>query len=309
MVNIVEKRTLVRSTTILVIGLFLMCSLIPIMFGSPVVDANTSLSDIRVGLYNSDAAQSASVIALENMFEWMDSTVIRLDGEAVHNGTLDTIDLFVLPAGSSNGYSLELEETGVELIRQFIANGGSFFTLCGGSRFGSEVLRLYEGIWSTDIPGMPDGSALVALTVNQASNGPNLSNEPESYQVYFSGSRCFIPHNPSLIIPIMFYPTNGGVAMFVTRYGTGTVFASGVHAEYEEGSDRDGISAFDFLNDPDSEWDILQKVTEWLIDVAGTPVNMNPFAGAVGIIIGVSVASVTAILGIALFLRHRRHIS
>lgn len=306
MTTLIENRTLVRSTSILVITLFVFSSLLPTVLSSTVIETNDDLSEIHVGIYNSYAAQSASVIAIENLFDWLGSNLVPLDAEAIRNGTLDSLDLLVIPPGSSNGYETELEDSGVECIRQFIANGGSYFALCGGSMFASQVLGLYEGIWSTDIPGMPGGSALVELNVNQACIGPDLSTEPESYQVYFSGSRCFIPYNPGAIIPVMFYPTNDAVAMFVTRYGAGTVFASGVHAEYEEGSDRDGVTAFDYLNDPDSEWDLLQKVIGWLVDEAGSPANVNPLAGFGSIFIVVGVSIVIVMAGLVFFYLRRR---
>jgi glutamine amidotransferase-like uncharacterized protein len=276
------------------------------MLSTSGVKANTDLTEIHVGLYDIDAGQSVSVVALEKMFEWMGSTVISLNGEAIRNGTLDMLDLVVFPAGTTNGYTLDLEDEGIELVRQFVANGGSIFSFCGAARFVSDVLRICEGTWSRDIPGMPGGAALVEFSVNTASTGPNLSDEPESYQVYYSKSSYFIPNNPYTIIPIMYYPTNNGVAMFVARYGAGTLFSSGIHAEYEEGSDRDGDTAYDFLTDPDSEWDILQKVTEWLIDESsGTP-NLNPF-GALNVILTVfGVSTVIIIVGIILFYIRRR---
>ncbi|MHA1962930.1 MAG: hypothetical protein ACW99U_22300 [Candidatus Thorarchaeota archaeon] len=56
--------------------------------------------------------------------------------------------------------------------------------------------------------------------------------------------------------------------MIAFQYGRGTVFLSSPHPEYEEGSDRDGTDAFDFFEDPDSEWGLLLKVSQWLIEAS-----------------------------------------
>jgi glutamine amidotransferase-like uncharacterized protein len=223
----------------------------------------TDLTEILVGIYNGEPVQIGSAIALAHMFEWMGSTVVSIDGEAIRNGTLDSLDLVVFGGGSPNNFAVDIGNDGIEQLRQFVAGGGSYFGICGGGMFASDYLEICVGSWSANIPGMAGGAYLTELSVNHASTYPDLSNEPESYYVYFSDSLFFVPTNPASIIRIMSYPTNDEAAMFVSRYGSGTLFASGPHAEYEEGSDRDGTTTYDFLNDPDSEWDILAIVTQW----------------------------------------------
>jgi hypothetical protein len=53
--------------------------------------------------------------------------------------------------------------------------------------------------------------------------------------------------------------------MIALKYGQGSVFLSSPHPEYEEDSARDGTSAFDYLNDTDSEWGLMLKIAQWLV--------------------------------------------
>ena len=307
MTKLLEKPTLIRSITFSIISLLLISSCLPLLQNSTTVQAKTELTEIQVGVYNGEPAQGPSALALRNMFEWMGANVTWLDGEAIRNGTLNNIDLVVFGGGSANNFALDLGEPGLIHIRQFIANGGSYFGICGGGNFASDYLGICSGTWMTDIPGMPGGAALAELSVNQASTDPDLSDEPESYQVYFSHSAYFRPTFHASIIRIMSYPTNDEAAMFVARYGSGTLFACGPHPEYEEGSHRDGSTAYDFLHDPDSEWDILQKVTQWLVDESPDTSNMAlTIPSLLQILIAALAVSLTLIVvGFTVFYRRR----
>ena len=305
MIRFDRKRALVQCITFLVISLFFLSSFLQITQISIAAQTGTDLAEIRVGIYNGEPVQSGSATALTHMFEWMESTVVLIDAEAIRNGTLDSIDLVVFGGGSPNNFALDIGIVGIEQLKQFVAGGGSYFGICGGGMFASDYLELCVGSWSAHIPGMAGGAYLAELSVNRASTGPDLSNEPESYYVYFSDSIFFAPANPASIIRIMSYPANDEAAMFVSRYGSGTLFASGPHAEYEEGSNRDGLTTYDFLNDPDSEWDILEKVTQWLIDEAGTTSNPDPFAGVGAIILGVSLLTLIVIFSVAFYFKRK----
>ena len=56
--------------------------------------------------------------------------------------------------------------------------------------------------------------------------------------------------------------------MVAFEYGNGTVFLSSPHPEYEEDGDRDDTTFGDDLDDPESEWDLLFRVSKWLIEAS-----------------------------------------
>jgi hypothetical protein len=105
----------------------------------------------------------------------------------------------------------------------------------------------------------------------------------------------------------MSYPTNDGVALCVARYGYGTIFICGPHPEFEEGSPRDGTTLFDALNDPDSEWGILRRVTQWLMDEASDPPMFNPLGGIGGILVVAGIITIPVVAGIVFILIRKRN--
>jgi len=78
------------------------------------------------------------------------------------------------------------------------------------------------------------------------------------------------------------YEYNGEAGMVAFEYGNGTVFLSSPHPEYEEDDDRDDTTFVDYLDDPESEWGLLFRVSKWLVEASiveptgqTTPTNPN----------------------------------
>ncbi|MFX1299751.1 MAG: BPL-N domain-containing protein [Promethearchaeota archaeon] len=302
----ISTKTFTRGVFYFVLSFTIVSTLLPTTPNEMLVQAQTDLSDINVGVYNDLGAHDDCAIALYHWLAWMSSNVIWINSESIHNGTLNALDLVAFPGGSHGSFATAIGLDGIELVRQFVENGGSYVGYCGGAMFGTEYVGLASGYWSNVIPGMPSGTHLEEMVVNQASTGPDLSDEPASYEVLYWGSAYFDPTDNSNIIPIMSYTQNDEAAMFVVTYGYGTAFLCGPHPEFEEGSDRDGITLYDYLDDPDSEWDLLKKVTQWLIDESLATPPPNPFAGAGGILILVGATIVVVTIGIAVFVLRRR---
>ncbi len=302
----IYSKKLASGTFCILVSLALISSLLPLAPDRMVVQAQTNLVDIHVGVYNGLGADDDCATALHSLLAWMGPTVIWIDDESIHNGTLNMLDLLAFPGGSPTMYAAMLGDVGIQLVRDFVANGGSYFGICGGGMFATQTLELCHGAWIHPIPGISEGIQLVELAVNQASTGPDLSDEPATYQVLYWGSHYFAPTNPEDIITIMSYTANDGIALCVSRYEHGTTFICGPHPEFEEGSERDGTPQYDYLNDPDSEWTLLRKVTQWLIDESIAPSPPNPFSGLEGILIIVGITAAVAVIGIAAFLLQKR---
>ncbi|GAG85251.1 unnamed protein product, partial [marine sediment metagenome] len=155
--------------------------------------------------------------------------------------------------------------TGIEKIQDFVENGGSYFGICGGSTFGARTLTLFEGnMYPVNEPG--DTIHMSTMNVNQSSNGPDLSDYSASFRTMYYGSQYFVPTVRTDVHVIAKYDSNNQPGMIACEYGDGTVFLSSPHPEYEEDSDRDDTTFGDDLDDPDSEWDLLLRVSKWLIE-------------------------------------------
>ncbi|MHA1963943.1 MAG: BPL-N domain-containing protein [Candidatus Thorarchaeota archaeon] len=230
-------------------------------------ESSSDLQGVRVAIYDGAGVLHSSKVALERMFQWMNATTGLVDGTQIRNGTLDDYDILAMPGGSALTYQAALQTEGLEIVRNFVRTGGSYFGICGGSLFATNIyLSLFNGSYSNSING--SGIHLTQVNVNRSSSGPDLSDEPESYLTMYWASSFFYSSDMSGIIPITTYPQNDRPGMIAFMYGQGTAFLSSAHPEYEEGNDRDGLSEFDYLEDPDSEWGLILKVSCWLIDAS-----------------------------------------
>ena len=306
-VNSIRAKTIASGVFCIFVTLALISTLLPLASNRMIVKAQTNLANITVGVYTGAGADDDCATALQSLLAWMGPTVVEVTEASIEISILDTLDLLAFPGGSPDVYAAMLASEGVQRVQQFVANGGAYFGICGGGMFATRTLGLCEGVWVYPIPGISADIHLEDLAVNQESTGPDLSAEPATYQVLYWGSHYFVPTNPEDIIPIMSYPENDGIALCVARYSYGTVFICGPHPEFEEGSTRDGTSLFDELNDPDSEWGLLRRVTQWLIDEASEPMPFNPFTGMEGILIVVGVITVIVVVGIVVFMVRKRN--
>jgi glutamine amidotransferase-like uncharacterized protein len=222
------------------------------------------LMGVRVAVYDDRGTTAVSQIALEAMFRWMGATVTVIGGDDVANGALDSYDIFVAPGGCWCDERCEILDD-YDIMRQFVLNGGTFFGVDTGASYADSYrLGLFEGLYYPDYNGT--GDKLVTVNVNRESTGPDLSKEPESYTMFYESSGYFLADNMTGIIPICTYLDSEYAAMIAFEYGNGTVFMSGPHPEYEEGSMRDNTTFWDTDPDPDSEWNFMLKVTQWLLN-------------------------------------------
>ncbi|MFW9919892.1 MAG: BPL-N domain-containing protein [Candidatus Thorarchaeota archaeon] len=263
-----------RITTAFVL-VFLIVTPLEISAVSTFQESSEDLEGVSVALWTGHGALESSVIALEYLFAWMNATVIPTNETHILNGGLEDIDVLVFPGGSTSSYSSSLGSEGKQLIRDFISGGGSYFGICGGSLFGTRLrLNLFNGSYIGPTAG--EGTRMMNMSVNRESSGPDLTSEPETYELLYWNSAYFSADNMTGIIPIVTYPSNGEAAMIAFHYGFGTVFLSSPHPEYEENDDRDGTTDFDYYDDQDSEWGLLLKVTKWLVDDSPEPSTTLP---------------------------------
>ncbi len=258
------------------------------------------LEGVRVAVWGSLPQDSTT--AVHALFEWMNAEVITVYGEDVRDGALDDVDIFAVPGVSEGGTSTALLEEGREALRQFVRAGGSYFGICGGSLVPLlATVHLYEGTITTG-PRVEASIALRSMTVNQGSTGPDLSEEPATYEVLLWSSWAINAINVPGYVAIATYTDVDLPGMIAYTYGSGNVFLSSPHPEFEEGDARDGVATFDEYNDPDSEWDFLLKIARWLVDtspeestgsgIQGIPIELVFLAIATG----VSIVTVVALV-------------
>lgn len=266
----------------------------------------SNLAGVNVAVYGGghSTGNLASRTALIHMFVWMGAIVTELSPDAVVNGDLTVYDMLVMPAISP--YTLRDEMTSIcyDIIRDYIAAGGAFFCITGGTYFEWDFFELFDVKLQGSLQELPSGKNLVTININKESTGPDLSAESDSYSALVWTGSYFDAPSMNDVNVIARYDENDLPCMVTFEYGDGTVFLSSPHPENEEGNPRDGTDYEDELDDPDSEWNLLLIISQWLVDFTDGP-TPNPFSGRI-IIIGVVVVVVVVVGGVGLFFMRRR---
>ncbi len=290
------------------IVLFLVVLLCMTNFPQSLVSAQgaSDLSGVHVAVYigGHSTENLASRIAIINMLEWMNVEITLLSPEAMLNDSLAGHALLVMPGISPYTLRDEMTSTGYDIIRNFIRNGGAYIGIYGGAYFEWAHFELFEVELQNMLPDLPATKSLVTITINKNGTGPNLSDLPDSFSTLSWMGSYFDAPDMSHVTTIANYAQNGLPCMVTFKFGLGNVFLSSPHPEIEEGDARDGTEFQDGLNDPDSEWGLMQVIACWLINVSGVA-PLNP-------ILVLTVASVIAAIvifaGAIVIIYRRQHI-
>jgi glutamine amidotransferase-like uncharacterized protein len=229
--------------------------------------AQRSLEGVRVSIFADNGVGTPSKLAAQHMFEWMGAKTTIINKTDMLNGILNDTDLLVMPGGCWCEAHCSIDgENELELVRQYVLNGGAYFGIDGGASYGTSYRTdLFDGVLYPDVFG--SGYFLTDVDVNKDSEGPDLSGEPASYSLLYERSGYFDIEGMNGIIPICSYHNTSYYCMIAFEAGNGRVFLSSPHPEYEEGTLNDGTDYFDRLNDPDSEWPLMLKIAQWLLRI------------------------------------------
>ncbi|MHA2289144.1 MAG: BPL-N domain-containing protein [Promethearchaeota archaeon] len=244
----------------------------PVFLRDAGAQGGEDLKNVKVAIYNNQGSDInlASRIALEHMFLWMGADVENISPINIRNGDLVGFDILAIPGRSDSTTFYELDTQGVSNILNFVRSGGSYFGICGGVHFAARNdVNLFLGTIAP-VPGEIFSPHIVQMRINTQSTNPDLSALNETFSTLFWGSTYFVPDNPDQINSIAEYSNCNESGMISYRYGRGSVFLSSPHPEFEENNDRDGTSSFDSKNDLDSEWNLMLKVSSWLVKVTTT---------------------------------------
>jgi glutamine amidotransferase-like uncharacterized protein len=226
------------------------------------------LTGVNVAIYLGAGVMGSSHIALTRMFEWMNASVANITASQILEDELEDFDILVIPGGSETTAANELQYIeGVNRIKDFVASGGSFFGICGGATYGASYVNFFDGSMS---PVSEPGQLIhmTTMNVNQSSTGPDLADCPTNISTMYYASQYFNPREGADVHVIATYEYNDEAGMVAFEYENGTVFLSSPHPEYEEDSDRDDTTFGDSHDDPESEWDLLFRVSKWLIEAS-----------------------------------------
>ena len=258
----------------------------------------SELSGVRVAMWHgqsstplvNDDITSGSALAPKAMMEWMGCDVNFISSLNILQGLDDYDILFVcgwpIVAGGI-GLLDQLTSDHIANINSFVANGGIYIGICGGSALG--CTHIDKG--PTSYPGCFNGTTemdlfngtgvapiydyespcIVTINVNRSSLGPNLSEMNSSYSILYNFGSYFKIDDWSGIHILARYSINNKPAIIALQKYKGCVLLMGPHPEWEENSTRDAGGTWDNIyEDPESEWPLVKTLVEWCVDNAET---------------------------------------
>ena len=236
---------------------------------------------VTVGVYSDSGAAQACVIAAKNMFEWMGYTVDLIDANTINNEDIRDIDIFYFPGGSSRPYIIDITDEGKDKIRQMISAGSGYIGTCASGMFAAEVqiwrgttysegqLEIFPGTAEGPIPEIFEYPEIGMCQVNLVHPHPITEGEPDSVWILYYDGPFFDPESGAAVEIIGRYQITDQAALVACEYGSGRVFLTGPHPEWEEDSDRDSVSYFDHFDDRGSDWSLMQNATRWCLHETG----------------------------------------
>jgi glutamine amidotransferase-like uncharacterized protein len=233
---------------------------------------------VRVAIYSGKGSYFRSIKAATRMFLWMGAEPQRIIPQEIIAGKLKSFDILYMTGGWAVPYIRDLKNGGTAKIREFVQQGGAYIGTCAGAFFAADYIywegKRYE--YPLDLfPGSARGPIaelapwpgfkLCRINLSQTPHAITKG-EPNSMMSLYYGAPWFdVP--PGFKADVLaYYDINKQPAMLAYEFGQGRVFLTGVHTEFEEGSDRDNVLWDNDMNDPESEWPLMLNAVHWLVD-------------------------------------------
>lgn len=271
------------------IAVLVLCLCLFAFFGPQGMNCKVSANEyapevISIALYNGSGACRSCMMAMKNMFEWMNCNVTIIDEGIIIDGQLEGYDVLAVPGGE---VVYDVGQQGKANIQNFIRDGGGYLGICAGAYWAAD----YE-LWKANpdfpppaymvlgnesnldlFPGVARGPleqinlfftyAMPKINIVNH-NHPITSGLPDQMQILYAGGCELLPYEGANVTILGTYDATGTPAIVAFEYGSGRVFITGPHPEFEEDSDRDGFPPDLGLSDPDSEWPLLLNAVDWL---------------------------------------------
>jgi biotin--protein ligase len=241
-------------------------------------ETNGGNTGATIALYNDRGVDDDCLTAALHMFQWMEYSIRYITSYDINSEGLDNYKLLCIPGGDMYQYGIDITSTGKKHIKDFIDSGGGYIGICGGGYFAAETviwrgnqlsmspLGIFSGTTQGPIDQIvpyPD-YGMCTVTITDTLHAITES-EPGSFSILYYWGPEFIPNNNAQIETLGTYDIEEKVAIIAFSYGSGRIFLTGPHPEFEENDTRDGTTLGDELDDPESEWELMKKATRWCL--------------------------------------------
>jgi len=222
---------------------------------------------IDVGIFSGSGTWTESVTALTHAVESAGFEVEVFDDVFFWTGNLNRYRMIIWPGGDPREYSASLGTIGLSRIRNYVEFGHGFFGVGGGAAIADSDSGNWAGaglftgsaFWPVDRIQPYPGEVLTDIILSDRDHEISL-NSPHQYVSLYRWGPEFEIFNPGGISVIYRYVITGNPAIIALQFGSGRVVLSGCQLEIEENNDRDGTDYSIDPGDPDSEWELIEKI-------------------------------------------------
>ncbi len=219
------------------------------------------------------------------MFRWVqlvgcspDMRASYVDGEMIRNGVLDQIDVLIMPGGNSTVEYAQLQDEGVNRLRNFIHQGGGYIGSCAGCYLlmapSSPKSKRCAIVPYVDQKGPYRGGSI--LTTQFTERAEKLTGiKAGSHRVRYHGGPKMIPSDPIPDAEFEVMATfvgdinvdtdtpcdtmTGTASVVAGTYGKGRVFVFADHPEYFPSTWDIVKGAFKYVTGRDVSWEVPQR--------------------------------------------------
>ena len=243
----------------------------------PAKPAEKERQPLRVGVYTDDGASGIGALEWLRIVEGSpEMELAMLSGADVRGGALDNVDVFVMPGGNSKTEYASLGTNGVEKMRAFVRNGGTYLGTCAG------CCLLMDGPSQRArmIPWNSGGSIenTLFLTVDVNADGAKALGIPKGgHRMRYHGGPFMWPTTNRIDgADFALWGTydaaasfkngssphrkmHGAAAIVGGTYGKGRVFVTALHPEYFDSTRYVVAAAFKWLTGREVSFPVRQK--------------------------------------------------
>jgi len=228
---------------------------------------------VDIGVYTGRGAWDASVTAVQAAAGQFGYSVEGFDEGELFDGGLDRYLVVVIPGGDPREFSNNFGTIGRSRIKRFVEYGGGLVCLGGGAAAVDSDSGMYPGVgifpgdarWPVDrIAPYPE---YTLTDISRVDPRHLVSRDArDRYWTLYRWGPEFVSIDPNAVDVLYVYELTTTPAVVAFNYGAGRVFLSGCQMEIEEGDLRDGTDFADELEDPDSEWDLLERAFNFCLE-------------------------------------------
>jgi len=235
------------------------------------------LDSKEIWIYSDNGTWTDGIIALEQFFDYIGESNKRVYAKDLNTlNNFDDAKAICFPGGYAYDYKIALSYKSIEMLRDYVASGGSYIGICAGAFFASSSV-VWEGIEYSYPLGLFKGKAIgsiheiapwdnynmTKIAINPSN--PIVGSSNSDLSVLYYGGPYLVGTQTKFDTIAVWSEYNDKNAIINFNFQNGKVLLIGPHLEIETSSDRDSTDFANELDDVESDWQIFESMMKWLL--------------------------------------------